>query len=235
MKKARNIVMLLLVPLFSAAAVCGLIFTFGFETVRKIDSLAFLYVGRSSTYQVLITVGLLWASFYLLVLVVFPREKYREALTHLSKDRLGTGCIGVVGPISAYAFGLDMIGGDIYLGELISAFIHFLGIMGVGLSMLMIIPALLVETVLCASDIVGIGMVKYWKSLLISIVFLLVLPLMIVFGMELAMATPVSVVNCAACECETVKKSGDLNKGEGKQGKIHKPDAVEKRPMTQPE
>lgn len=227
MKKARNIVVLVLAPLFSAVAVCGLIFMFGFEIVRKVDFLAFLYVGRSSTYQVLITIGLLWASFYLLVLVVFPGGKYREALTRLSKRKICTAVIGLVGPISFYAF--------FKVDGLIGLLIQIFAVMAIPFCFIAIIPALLIETACYAYVITDTGKIQYWKSLTVSVFFIMILPLLIVFGMELVMATPAPVVNCAVCECPTAEKPGRSVKGEGKPGEIHKPDAVEKRQMTKPE
>lgn len=191
--KIKKVVMaaaLVLAPFFSACAIIGGIFLYSLPVLEWSGFTS----GRPSPSQIPLAVGMVWASYYLFVRLAVPKERYGEALTRLAMKRLGTACIGFSWLVSLLAF---VSSGVIALIAL--ALTLPVAMFGT----LAIIPVMLIEMLRHAAVISGYGTMSYKKALVVSIFFLLVLPLLIILGLDMAMAiaVPAHITHCPPCKC----------------------------------
>ncbi|MBI5886283.1 MAG: hypothetical protein HZB85_06840 [Deltaproteobacteria bacterium] len=189
-KKVVAAAALVLAPFFSVCAIIGGICMYMLPVAERFG----LTLGRSLPGQLLPAAGLVWASHYLFVRVVAPKERYGEALTRLSMSRLGTACIGFSWIMLFLTFSRHGVIALIALTLTLPVAVF---------GALAIIPAMVIETLRHASVIAGYGKMGYWTSLGISISFLFVLPLLIILGLDMTMAVavPAHITHCPPCKC----------------------------------
>lgn len=179
MKKALDIALIVSVPFLSAWATFVSMFFVAYGASENVDWFSISIAEGPLGYQILIPTGLLCFSFYLLVWAVTPKERYREGLINFAKSRLVTACIGLVIPVGFYGGAYGFVTGN---SPIILSVIF---IVGMGLGIFAMLPVLTIEVFLYAAVLADIGKISALKSFVISVVLLIALPVLIVFGVGL--------------------------------------------------
>lgn len=173
MNRAISKTLIVLVPLFSAWAI---FVPWAFFSAYIVNTIYGEYVTNKveDGDYIINTLGLTQLLFYVLVLAVSPKEKYWETLTSMTRNRFASACIGFV------LFLLFVLVRGFKVSNVLIFYILAIAL----LALIVVIP---IEMCRHASVIDDCRKFGYFKSLLMSVYFFLVIPLIIVTGVLFVM------------------------------------------------